>query len=166
MRRKRKKKKGLRLIQLYKEVSDKAGVHMNTTREVLDALWPLIRAAITDGCEIKIPYFGAFHQRTRVARKFNDVNNVGHWAYAPESTLIHFEPDKDWILEHYLANAVLPNDPSELPDGVTLSKRLIPALKAKGGTELVRKFFPDYEEKYKIPQIDKLESNGIYRQNY
>jgi len=136
---KKRKKKKMALIKLYQHISDVSGVHRNTTAAVLDALWPNLREAITEGNELVIPDFGTFCQRVREGRVNHDVNNPGWIVYNPPSTLIHFEPVKEWKDEHYVSNAVI--DLSQIPDGARLSSRLRGRVAREMGPEVERNLY-------------------------
>lgn len=136
---KKRKKKKLALIKLYNQVSDASGVHRKTTAAVLDALWPNLREFITEGYELEIPDFGTFCQRIRSERTNYDVNNPGHVVYNPPSTLIHFDPVKEWKNEHYINNALI--DLSAIPEGSRLSCRLRGRVAREFGPEVEKKIF-------------------------
>lgn len=135
----KRKKKKLALIKLYNRVSDASGVHRRTTAAVLDALWVNLREFITEGYELEVPDFGTFCQRIRSERTNYDVNHPGRVIYNPPSTLIHFDPVKEWKNEHYISNALI--DLDAIPKGSRLSGRLRGRIAREFGPEVEKRMF-------------------------
>lgn len=134
----KRRKKNKALIKLYNDVSDASGIHRNTTKAVIEALWPILKQAIIEGYEVTIPGFGQFQQRMRMWRINPNVNDVSKNVYSPESSLVRFEPEKDWKQEHYLANAIIPTPEEYVGQGFPpISYRFWDAIREKYGEEIL-----------------------------
>jgi len=134
----KRRKKNKALIKLYNDVSDLAGIHRNTTRAVIEALWPVLRDAIVNGYEVTIPGFGQFQQKISAEKITVNVNDTSKRCYTPESTQLRFEAEKNWSQEQRVVNAVIP-PPDEYKKrvGVPISYRYYDVIRQRYGDEIL-----------------------------
>lgn len=137
----RKRARSEALIRIYTDVSNTSGINRNTTKAVLDALWPILKKVMNTGIDVKIPGFGIFHQKMRAARYNSNVNDPSQTVFSPSSALLTFKPDKDWKQEHYVCNANIPTPEEYIKIPYPISYRFYDVIREMYGEDVLNKVY-------------------------
>ena len=140
------KRKIQSLVKLYSDVCEESGIKRPTVKVVLDTLWPILRKALTEGNEIRIPGFGIWQQRYNCTKVTNNVNDRSNFVVTPESYHLNFNMDPEWKQEHFEENVIIPPPEEYVNCQYPISYRTWSKIRELYGDDILRTVYQKKKE--------------------